>query len=181
MPLRFRKHIRLTNHDYTKGAYFVTLSTRPRMQVFGRIFGTDATARMELKNVGDIVDECWRAIPDHFPLVHLHEMQIMPDHMHAIIVLDGRSVSDTVAATPWVATTDAAGEQRKPANGPARGTLAAIVGAFKSETTKRVNRMNLTMGQRLWQPNYHERIIREYLGERGRIAKYILENPANWR
>ena len=99
MHLRYRKHIRLPDHDYTTGAYFVTLGTRPRMQVFGRILGTGATARMELNDVGGIVNECWRAIPDHFPYVHLHEMQIMPDHLHAILELYRGNNNSTVEAT----------------------------------------------------------------------------------
>lgn len=181
MPLRYRKHIRLPDHDYTQGAYFVTLGTRPRMQVFGRIFGTDASARMELNAVGGIVDECWRAIPDHFPHVRLHEMQIMPDHLHAILELDHRIVHGNVEATQWVAATDAVNGSRRIANGPRRGSLAAIIGAFKSETTKRVNRLNDTAGRSLWQPNYYERAIREHNGEWGRIALYIAENPKNWR
>jgi hypothetical protein len=170
MPLRYRKHIRLPDHDYTEGAYFVTLGTRPRMQVFGRIFGTDATARMELNAVGGIVDDCWRAIRDHFPHVHLHEMQIMPDHLHAIIELTGTSNNGTVADG-----------SRRIANGPRRGSLAAIIGAFKSETTKRVNRLNDSPARSLWQPNFYERAIREHNGEWGRIALYIAENPKNWR
>lgn len=181
MPLRYRKHIRLPDHDYTKGAYFVTIGTRRRMQMFGRVFGTDATARMELNDVGDIVDECWRAIPDHFPHVHLHEMQIMPDHLHAILELDRGNDNGTVQATQWVAATDAVGGSRRIANGPRRGSLAAIIGAFKSETTKRVNRLNDTPARSLWQPNFYERAIREHYGEWGRIALYIAENPKNWR
>ncbi|MFT3885067.1 MAG: hypothetical protein QM724_06440 [Flavobacteriales bacterium] len=179
MALRYRKHIRLPGHDYLHGAYFVTLCTRYRMQVLGRIVGTDADARMELTDVGRIVDECWRAIPDHFPHARLDEMQIMPDHLHAIIALERGN--GTIGATRWVAATNVVDETGHRPNGPRRSSLAAIIGAFKSETTKRVNRMNATMGQRLWQPNFHERTIREYTGERGRIAQYIVENPRNWR
>lgn len=180
MALRYRKHIRLPDHAYMHGAYFVTLCTAYRRQVFGRVVGADADARIELTAVGRIVDECWRAIPDHFPHTHLHEMQIMPDHLHAIIVLNGTSIPSTVAATHWVATTDAGDRSRKRTNGPARGSLGAIIGAFKSETTRRVNRFNGTPGRSLWQPNYHERVIREHTGEFWSIARYIAENPKNW-
>jgi REP element-mobilizing transposase RayT len=181
MTLRYRKHTRLPEHDYLQGAYFVTMCTYWRKQVFGRIVGSGTDARMELTDEGRIVDECWRAIPDHFPHAHLHEMQIMPDHLHAIIVLNSTSIPGTVAATQRVATTDAVQGSRRPANGPEPGSLGAIIGAFKSETTRRVNRLNGTPGASLWQPNYHERIIREHYGEMGRIAQYIAENPQNWR
>jgi hypothetical protein len=59
--------------------------------------------------------------------------------------------------------------------------LGAIIGSFKSETTRRVNRLNGTPGRSLWQPNYHERVIREQTGEIWLIAHYIAENPKNWR
>jgi REP element-mobilizing transposase RayT len=181
MPLRFRKHIRLPEHDYLQGAYFVTMCTWWRRQVLGRVVGTGADACMELTDVGHIVDQCWRAIPDHFPHVHLNEMQIMPDHLHAIIALDARLDIGSVGATPWVATTRAVDGPRKMSKGPTRGSLAAIIGAFKSETTRRVNRLNGTPGRSLWQPNYHERVIRENTGEIWRIAQYIADNPMNWR
>lgn len=181
MAQRYRKHIRLPDHDYTKGAYFVTLCTRSRIQAFGRIAGTGITTSMELSDAGRIVDECWRAIPDHFPHARLDEMQIMPDHLHAILVLEHSAGNGTVAATQWVAATDAVDANHSKPNGPRRGSLASIIAAFKSESTKRLNRLNGTMGLRLWQPNYHERIIRKNGGERERIARYISENPANWR
>ncbi len=136
---------------------------------------------MELTDAGRIVDECWRAFPDHFPHAHLHEMQIMPDHLHAIMVLNAPINNGTVTATQKVATTDAVHGSRRPGNGPEPDSLGAIIGAFKSETTRRVNRLKGTPGSSLWQPKYHERIIREHYGEMGRIAQYIAENPQNWR
>lgn len=180
MSLRFRKHVRLTEHDYLHGAYFVTMCTYWRRQVFGHIIGKDPEARMELTNEGRIVDECWHAIPDHFPEVRLDQMQIMPDHLHAIITLNAASDRGTAAVTHWVATTDADDRPTKHATGPARGSLGAIIGAFKSETTRRVNKLNSTPGRYLWQPNFHERIIRERVGEYERIATYIAENPMKW-
>lgn len=183
MALNFRKHIRLPDHDYTQGAYFVTLCTRARLQVFGQVVGVgeNTAAHIELTDVGRIVDECWRAIPDHFPQAQLHEMQIMPDHLHAILELDHGYVHGNVEATQWVAATNAVNGSGRTAKGPRRGSLAAIIGVFKSETTKRVNRLKDTPARSLWQPNYYERAIREHCGEWGRIAQYITENPKNWQ
>jgi len=180
MSFRFRKHVRLPGHDYLHGTYFVTMCTYWRKQILGRIVGIGTNARMELTDEGRIVDECWRAIPDHFPHVHLHEMQIMPDHLHAIIVLNGHANGIRSCDPMGRSYYDTLGERGR-SNGPERGSLGAIIGAFKSETTRRVNRLNGTPGSSLWQPNYHERIIREHYGEMGRIAQYIAENPQNWR
>lgn len=183
MALKFRKHIRLPDHEYMQGIYFVTLCTLARQQRFGWIIGSDHKAHMELTDTGRIVDECWRAIPDHFPNAQLDEMQIMPDHLHAILILGpghGNNI-DVAGATPWATATQPIENVGRIANGPRRGSLGAIIGAFKSETTKRVNRMYGTMGHRLWQPNYYERIIRGTDGERARITRYIAENPKNWQ
>jgi len=42
---------------------------------------------MRLNPLGQIVQECWLAIPDHFPHALLDEFVIMPNHLHGIIVL----------------------------------------------------------------------------------------------
>jgi hypothetical protein len=58
MPKTFHKHPRLKGHDYTQGAYFVTLGTKPRRALFGQITGTAKDAIMDLNEFGRIVDEC---------------------------------------------------------------------------------------------------------------------------
>jgi hypothetical protein len=59
-----RRSIRLQNYDYTQpGGYFVTIVTHQRESLFGNI----VNAQMQLNASGKIADECWRAIPDHFP------------------------------------------------------------------------------------------------------------------
>jgi putative transposase len=208
MPPHFHKHIRLAGRDYTQGAYFVTLCTVQRQESFGRILGTGTDARMDLNDAGCIVDECWRAIPDHFAHARLDQTQIMPDHLHAILILA------PIGSTRWVDATGASNDDRairdapdptsaihpRP-NGPKRGSLGAIVGAFKSVTMKRINAIigqtaanqnalnpNTRIRtvdppgrQRVWLEGYHDRAIRRHGGEFERIAKYIAENPENWR
>lgn len=175
MPPHFHKHIRLAGRDYTQGAYFVTLCTVQRQELFGRIVGTGTDARMDLNDAGCIVDECWRAIPDHFAHARLDQTQIMPDHLHAIIILT------PVPSTHWVDPTGAPDAPRTRPNGPQRGSLGAIIGAFKSVTAKRINTALGRPGDTIWQRGYYERVIRRQGGEYGRIAQYIAENPANWR
>ena len=65
-PPKYHKHIRLRGNDYRQGAYFVTLCTAQRQELFGRIVGDGTNAMMELNDVARMVDECWRAIPGHF-------------------------------------------------------------------------------------------------------------------
>ena len=187
-PPKYHKHIRLRGNDYRQGAYFVTLCTEHRRELFGSINGDGPNAQIDLNDLGRIVDECWRAIPDHFAHARLDQMQIMPDHLHAILVLvPVGPVQQPVGSTQWVDATGAPNDDSAmddvPARprGPVPGSLGSIIAAFKSETTKRINRLNGITGQRLWQPSYYERAIRQHGGEYGRIAQYIAENPANWR
>jgi len=84
-------------------------------------------------------------------------------------------------STQGVDTTGAMDQHRARPNGPALGSLGAIIGAFKSVTTKRINAALGQPGGTIWQHGYHERAIRRQGGEYGRIAQYIAENPANWR
>jgi putative transposase len=65
--------------------------------------------------------------------------------------------------------------------------LAAIVRAFKSNTTKRINAIRNTPGAPVWQRNYGacpERSRREHItrSEAGlvRVREYIRDNPAKW-
>lgn len=169
------KHIRLQGNDYTRGTYFVTLCTRPRREWFGRIVGTGTDAHMELNDAGHIVDECWHAIPDHFAHARLDQMQIMPDHLHAIIILS------PVPSTQWVDPTRALNAPHAQPNGPKRGSLGAIIGSFKSITTKRIRAALDQPDATIWQRGYHERKIRQTGGEYGRIADYIRDNPAQWQ
>ncbi|WNC30172.1 transposase [Thermosynechococcus sp. PKX82] len=66
-----------------------------------------------------------------------------------------------------------------PPRGPAPCSIGAIIGQFKSITTKRINALRDMPGAPVWQRNYYEHIIRndESLN---RIRQYIAENPLRW-
>lgn len=59
------------------------------------------------------------------------------------------------------------------------GSLGAIIGNYKSTTTRRINKMRQTPGDHVWQRNYWEHIIRTPESH-VRIEDYILNNPARW-
>jgi REP element-mobilizing transposase RayT len=142
-----------------------------------------------------VAETMWQRIPRHFPHVELDEWVVMPNHVHGIIVivddLRGRgdasvgscSIEDGTAhgkSSPVVNRPSAdASPLPEPPRGPPPGSLGAIVGNFKSVTTRRINRIRKTPGARVWQRNYHDRVIR---GERGLVAvrRYIQENPLRW-
>jgi putative transposase len=61
------------------------------------------------------------------------------------------------------------------------GSLGRIVRAYKSAVTRMAYRDGLLpRGTPVWQRNYWDRVIRDD-GEWFRIAKYIRDNPMNWK
>lgn len=167
--LNRHKHPRLKGYDYSRaGAYFVTICTHERAHLFGCVrAGTLETGpRMDLNRYGAIVQRCWDAIPGHYPNVELDAFQIMPDHLHGIIVIVDplRSRDEPAEGARHAATL--------------RG-LANILGSFKSAISKGVNELRLTPGSPVWQKGYYDHVIRNN-AEHDRIAQYIAENPAKW-
>lgn len=59
------------------------------------------------------------------------------------------------------------------------GALGAIVGNFKSVTTRRINKIRHLRGVSIWQRNYYEHIVRDER-DLNRIREYITANPALW-
>lgn len=168
-----RRSIRIKEYDYTSpGAYFVTLVTYQRDCLFGEI----RDAKMALNDFGSIADECWRAIPDHFPFVELGAYVIMPNHVHGIIV-----IRESVGARHVCPSGYASSLQNTPPQNPPRGTpphsLGTIVGSYKSAVTRRIGREHNATA--IWQRNYYEHIIRDEK-DLQRITDYIETNPSRW-
>jgi len=171
-----RRSIRLQGYDYSQaGAYYVTIVTYQRDCLFGEI----ENEIMILNDFGKIADECWRAIPEHFPTVELGAHVIMPNHVHGVVVIcDDDSVSNGVlaqhvGATQCVAPTSTI---TRPA-GPKPKSLGAIIGSYKSAVSYRINKEHNATG--IWQRNYYEHIIRNER-EMDNIWRYIEANPAQW-
>lgn len=171
-----RKSIRLTDFDYSQaGGYFVTMVTWHRDMLFGKI----VNGVMQLNDFGTIADECWREITKHFPFVDLGAYVVMPNHVHGIIVIradDSTSdgiVAQHVGATQCVAPTPTITRPK----GPKPNSLGAIIGAYKSAVSYRINKEHNATG--IWQRNYYEHIIRDDK-DLQRITDYIEANPLRW-
>ncbi len=57
--------------------------------------------------------------------------------------------------------------------------IPKLVGKFQMITSKQINILRNTPGLKNWQPNYHDRVIRDNV-EYQTIHNYILSNPMNW-
>ena len=141
-----------TWHYGAAGYYFVTICTFGRKCLFN-----DATFKA-------IVESCWQRIPTFKSaiIVQLDAWVVMPNHVHGIIVIvEGYDVDD------------------KRPNKTISGTVGALVGKFKAAVTKRINNLQDTKGQTIWQRGYYDRVIRNET-ELNAIRKYIAQNPARW-
>ncbi len=162
-----RKSIRIKGYDYSsEGAYYVTIVTYRRVRLFGEILNEE----MALSDFGRIVDECWRAIPEHFPFVELGAYVVMPNHVHGIIVIaNGRR--GAAMLRPYDDNSNPHKINVKP------GSLGAIVRSYKSAVSYRIHKEHNATG--IWQRNYYEHIIRDEKDLQNK-TDYIEANPSLW-
>lgn len=172
MVIKQRRQIRLKKYNYSdEGWYFVTICTKDRQEYLGNIVDNE----MKLNKCGKIMIRYWSEIPKHFKNVELDKFQIMPNHIHGIIVI--RNVNQYVGA----------GFPR-PMN-KFYPLLGQIVGYFKYQSTKYFNILikgsgnptptNKTIIKQIFQRSFYDHIIRNKY-DLNRIHQYIRDNPKNW-
>ncbi|HAP37414.1 hypothetical protein A2574_04025 [Candidatus Shapirobacteria bacterium RIFOXYD1_FULL_38_32] len=179
MVLRERKLNRWNNWDYSGvGWYFVTIGAREKGNILGNITvgcRHACTVQVKLNRMGEIVDECWKEIPNHFKNVELDEYIVMPDHVHGIIVVGNRHVENVVgnrhACSVRVWGNDACFVRRNVQ------LLPTIIGSFKSASSKMIHWTGRNEFE--WHKSYHDRIIRNEK-ELENVRRYIKNNPMNW-
>jgi REP element-mobilizing transposase RayT len=165
-PRKNRRSIRLKGFDYSlPGGYFVTICTHGRAHILGRI----VDRKMHLSQAGIIARDSWLNLPARFPTAIPQDFTVMPNHLHAIIVLAHQTPGPKRGAASSAPTKDS----------PVQPSLAKFIRAFKSVSAIEINRKLGRENQPVWQRNYYEHIIR-FPGEYDKIRKYIYENPILW-
>ena len=108
---------RCFNWDYSSRCiYMITITLADRSRpVLGQLVGECEEWRVEPSEIGLIVEQCWREIPQQWPGVEIIESQLMPDHFHGIIFVKEQ-------------------QQKK---------LGNIIGSFKSKSTSRAGAVGL--------------------------------------
>jgi len=85
--IHHRRSIRLQDYDYASaGAYFVTICSQGRENLFGRI--DDDT--MVRNDAGRMLEGVWSGLPERFPGIELDAFVVMPNHVHGIIMFPAR-------------------------------------------------------------------------------------------
>lgn len=84
---------RCVDNDYTaRRMYMVTMVTEGRKPLFGKVVGLseaiEPSAEMphiELSPLGIAIEQIWQTIGSHHPEIKVVALQMMPDHLHAIL------------------------------------------------------------------------------------------------
>lgn len=164
-PRPRRRSIRLQGFDYGQpGYYFITVTTHHMKCIFGHV----AHEMCVLNQYGSIVRECWLQVPSIHPYVELDDFIVMPNHLHAILVLTTECNDRFHDGNRQRAGLDL---------NPMAHTVGSIIRGFKAGVTSRM----FTAGYsgKVWHRNYWEHVIRdeEPLQE---IRSYIQNNPLKW-
>ncbi len=143
----------------------MTIGTKDRQEIFGHVGVVREQPKMVLNKIGKIVESVWLSLPQHH-LVQLDAFQIMPNHVHGIMVI----CRGFARKTP---THGVFGHVES-------GSLSCIIRSFKSEITKQIRIMINDREFPVWQRNFYEHIIRNEK-ELSKIREYILLNPNMWK
>lgn len=158
-----RRSIRLPEFDYSQnGAYFVTICTQDRRELFGDICRGDPCGRPPISPHICLTPFGQAARNEISYLTSLDGVSvpafaIMPDHVHMVILVERAAAR----AAP---------------------TLGQMVGAYKSKVHRSclsICKQNGTFLGPLWQREYYDHIIRN---DKDLLScmEYIEQNPARW-
>ena len=162
-----RRSIRLRGYDYsTPGAYFITVCTRNRLSLFGRV----VDGEMEANCLGAVVEDCWARLPEHYGNVALDAFILMPNHVHGVLIIEDGPPGVGAGLQP--ARQEAASSRR-------RHGVPEIVRAFKTFSARRINKMRASTGAPVWQRGFYDHVIRGE-DELDRVRAYITDNPRKW-
>jgi len=163
VPLHNRCSIRYKEFDYAEsGGYFITICTHKRQCLFGEVRNDEIV----LNQLGNLVKNAWLETEKLRDNVTLDVFSVMPNHFHAIIILNGRG---TMHRAP---TSSKFGQA-------VADSLSTIVGCFKADVSRNARRLGISTNVPIWQRNFYDHIIRN---ERDLVAlqNYVFYNHLNW-
>jgi putative transposase len=175
MTYRRRNSLRAKGYAYGDvGIYFVTINTWDGLPLFGEV----VDGVMWPNDVGQIVIAHWHAIPTYYTHVALDEFQLMPNHLHGIIVLNERTDKNEICANQ---NHDVPTRYQSSARQLESGSLSAIIGSFKAGVTRTMNRVMDHDNQiRIWHRNYYDTIVQND-DDLVNIRNYIRHNPKQYK
>ena len=143
-----RHQFRADWHDYNGGIYFVTICCDEKKHHFGEI----RNGRMAYTPLGELIEECIKAIPPHQKDVQVLNHVVMPNHIHMVLTVGAQYIAPA-PSTPSAGSPapDPAPIKKSPVNmgclkPPRHGepcsdyhfnsSLAVVVRTFKAACTR---------------------------------------------
>jgi putative transposase len=172
---------RMPSWDYsTNGLYYITVCTFHREMILGKIENHE----MVLSAIGVIVMDEWNKSFQIRRELFCDVFVIMPDHLHAILrIHDDKSVEthgNIVETHGRASLQPFNSEQKRGIAYRSPKSISSFVACFKSAATKHINEFRDTPNKPVWQPRFHDHIIRND-AEYQRIRNYIIENPLKYK
>ena len=127
---------------------------------------------MHLNAPGGSSATIWMDIPRHFLDVDVDTFMVMPNHLHAILVLRPTSDGRGQGLGRRAPTVETFGH-------PVPGSVATIIRSAKAASSRQINLLRGTPGAAVWQRGYFEHIIRTPC-ELDRLRRYSETNPMRW-
>ena len=159
MAFKYRKHPRLKDYDYSRtGYYYITIHTECNAPALSAVTQktTPSCTSISLSAAGGIAEQQLFALETRFPYVRIDKYVIMPTHIHMIV----RFIGGPDATEP-------------------RPDLPAVIGAFKSLTTRKANEVFDTPGRKLFQISFYDMVLRSEKGYQD-YWRYIDGDPSKW-
>jgi len=187
---RIKSH-RMPGWDYSgNGYYFITLVTQNRKCNLGKI----VNGKMILSDFGKIMDIEWNKSFEIRNELFLNEYIVMPNHLHAIVIIDKSNINDDLNVSPVEMHGRASLQSKQFQSNPQPfyrkpKSLSSFIGGFKSIVNSKIddfideNNLNIPKYNRnnhFFQSNYYDHIIRNE-NEYNRISQYIIDNPIKWQ
>lgn len=182
--------MRLKNWKYdADGLYFITVVTQNRVCNLGKI----VDGKMILSAFGEIVVQEWFKSFEIRKELFLDEFVLMPNHLHAIVVIDAAAAA--ADGRPNIAA-ETDGRPSVPPDEKKIGiaerlpkSISSFLADFKSAVNTAIdnyiddNQLMITKfnsKNHFFQSGYHDHIIRTDESF-CRIKNYIKNNPKNWK
>lgn len=135
----------MRDYDYSSSNYyFITICTYEKKCLFGSV--------KQLNNAGKIAAEEMHNLSSHYDGLIVDNFIIMPNHVHAIIVIEKQC------------------ETQK------NLSLSTVVGLYKAGVSRRIKK---DTEQNIWQRSFHDHIIRNQK-EYEKIWQYVEYNDQKW-
>ncbi|APC91404.1 MULTISPECIES: transposase [Francisella] len=172
-----RKNIRLQNFNYSQtGYYYVTICTKNRVSYFGEV---SSNGQMILNDCGRVAFETLRNIPEFYDSAFLDEFVVMPNHIHAILIIENDIVNVGTEHCSVLSNTDKESMTARCAvTTNKKINLSQIIKSYKNVCTKNIKN-NLGFKNFQWQRSFYDHIIRNKQSLI-KIREYIQNNPAKW-